>query len=353
MRKEHEKSITMEARVAVVVYAPNPLRTLGKSFVTPAALLAGVLAGSPAHAIANGEAVPDGRYPFAVKITEVGIPTADGGKRDSSCSGGLISPRWIITAAHCFRDIDGNRVSEIFADEVTATVGRADTTGSGGFTIKVVQVKQHGEADVALARLERPVTGITPLRLNRAEPAEGQKARLVGYGFTSRNAAKTPDRARTGRFEVTSVAGTEMGLSGVAPRSNTSPCERDSGGPYFTEAGGVATLIGVVSRGPDCPHTGPDIATRVDAIAPWITSVIKDDVAPRPAKPKPSATRKPSTRATTNAAGAGAQAAPEPSPAAAYSPVVLVAIPVAAVGFVALLLSNTRKRRRGGHRRRR
>ncbi|BAL89519.1 putative trypsin-like serine protease [Actinoplanes missouriensis 431] len=311
-----------------------------------------VVAAAPAEAIANGTSVPDGRYPFAVKLIDNGIPTADGGRRDSSCSGGLVSPHWVLTAGHCFKDADGRRVSRPVAEESLATVGRTDQSGDDGHETEVVEVRQHGEADVALARLDRGITDITPLRLSRARPAAGQKARLVGYGLTTATAKRTPDRLRTGQFRVTGVEQTEMGLSGVSPKRSTSPCERDSGGPYFTEAkDGAAVVVGVVSRGPACPHTGPDIATRVDAIAPWILSIIKSDLAASPSV-KPSKTTKKPAKPGGTPARTTVAAPPAGDPAAlTLPPAALLSVPIVLVVLIGLLTAARGKRRYRGRRR--
>src|SRR3954453_8371861 len=118
-----------------------------------AALVAG--AATPAQAIAHGDDVADGEYSFAVKLIDIGIPTASGGRRNSSCSGGLISPHWGLTAGHCYRDVQKKHVSHTVAKQSLATVGRSDTKGTDGFQAKVVEVRQHPKADVALARLDK------------------------------------------------------------------------------------------------------------------------------------------------------------------------------------------------------
>jgi secreted trypsin-like serine protease len=225
----------------------------------------------PAQAIAYGENARDGAYPFSVLLTMTGLPTADHGTRDSSCSGALIAPRWVVTAGHCFRDAAGRRVSEPVAERTTATIGRTRVNGRGGHVVDVVGVRQSETADVALAELDEAITDVGPLRVGTTPPSPGESVRLTGFGLTA--GAVPASRLQTGRFTIESVGDSLLEASGRAPKDDTSPCPHDSGGPYFREdpkSGPV--LVGVVSTGPSCPHTGPDLSARTDNISDWITA---------------------------------------------------------------------------------
>ncbi|MEV6303308.1 trypsin-like serine protease [Actinoplanes sp. NPDC051861] len=230
----------------------------------------------PAFAIANGEPVPDGKYRFSVKLTMTGIPTSTGGRRNSACSGALVSPWWVITAGHCFRDANGVRVEYPVADLTTATVGRTDLSGTGGHEVKIVAVRQSTTADVSLARLERPIRDIRPIRLARHAPEAGQVLRVTGYGSVTSVSPVPESRLRTGQMKVVSLTDSVVGLSGHAPQADTTPCPYDSGGPFFTESWRSGpTLTALVSNGPSCPHTLVENAARTDNLTSWIKSVIR------------------------------------------------------------------------------
>jgi secreted trypsin-like serine protease len=231
-----------------------------------------------ANAIANGEPVTAGQYRFSVKLTMTGIPTADGGRRNSACSGALISPSWIITAGHCFRDANGVRVDRPVADLTTATIGRADlskTTGPyRGFVRTVVAVRQSPTNDVAVAKLNAPVLAIRPLALPTAAPAVGDVLRLTGYGATSSIDPQPSDILMTGQVTVVGFDATRIGVTGRSPARDTSACPFDSGASYFSEAGDRPVLVSVENTGPDCPHAQIEVTARIDTIVPWIRQAV-------------------------------------------------------------------------------
>ncbi|MFI5937485.1 S1 family peptidase [Actinoplanes sp. NPDC051494] len=231
----------------------------------------------PANAIANGEAVEEGKYAFSTKLTMTGIPVAGGGTRNSACSGALISAQWIITAGHCFRDENGVRVERPVAASTVATVGRTDlATGTGGHDVEIVAVRQSATADVALAKLATPVKDVKPLKLGKRAPEVGDTLRLTGYGSLTSTNPVPATHLQTGQLTVESIQDATLGLKGLAPQADTTPCPYDSGGPFFRESRWRAPeLVAVVSNGPSCPHTEVESPARTDNLARWIKDAIR------------------------------------------------------------------------------
>lgn len=248
-----------------------------RKFLTRLAAVVGLAATSAvlltgqANAVANGQPAAPGTYPFAVKFTMTNIPNPNGTFRNSACSGALVAPDWVITAGHCFHDINRVPVGGPPQYQTTATLGTVNLATAPGATRTVVDVRQSPVNDVALAKLDSPIYDIAPLVVGPSAPKMGEDLTIAGWGATSSDNPMPGTVLNTGVVAVGSVAATTIGVHGVFPSPFTSACLYDSGAPYFQPIGTkLGVLVSIENNGPDCPHNQLETTARTDVIFNWI-----------------------------------------------------------------------------------
>ncbi|MFF0966981.1 S1 family peptidase [Streptomyces sp. NPDC003703] len=235
------------------------------------ALIAGPLAvcAAPASAV-TGTPVTDASFAFTAQVVV--------GDHDRGCSGVLVDTEWLLTAASCFAD---NPASDLTVPagkpktKTTATVGRADLSGTDGAVREIVELVPRADRDVVLARLNRPVTDVAPVALAATAPAAGEELKFAGYGRDTTEWA--PLKLHTGALTVDSADATTATVTG---KDGAAACMGDTGGPVVRTAGGTPQLVALNSRSyqggcfgidPAETRTG-GIGARVDDLASWVAA---------------------------------------------------------------------------------
>ncbi len=235
------------------------------AILVAAAVAAGVAGSVPAQAISGGTPAAAGSYAFVAKVDVEGV---------RSCTGALVAPRWILTAASCFpENVPAGKTAPTGAPvkATTVTVGRTDLSATTGHVAAVTDLIARPERNLVLARLATAVPGVTPVAISAAAPAAGDTIKVAGYGRTATE--WVPDLLHTGQFTVDSVAGNQLNVTG---QGSAAICKGDSGGPAFREVDGVAQLVALnnASWQGGCYESTETrrgaTETRVDDIRAWI-----------------------------------------------------------------------------------
>ncbi|XP_030264304.1 ST14 transmembrane serine protease matriptase a [Sparus aurata] len=233
--------------------------------------------------IVGGQDAEAGEFPWQVSLHVKSIGHV--------CGASLISPKWLVTAAHCVQDDGGLRLSQ--PDKWEAQLGLHVQRNIGSTVQKrtLKQIIAHPnynsftfDNDIALMELSSPVTYsdyIRPICLPAPQHdfPVGSTVWITGWGATREGgfAAKVLQKAQvriinhsTCNDLMKGQLTSRMLCAGVLS-GGVDACQGDSGGPLSSPSGTRMHLAGVVSWGDGCARRNkPGIYTTVTKFRGWI-----------------------------------------------------------------------------------
>ena len=207
------------------------------------------------HEIARGNDVAPGEFPFVVLVVQMLDKVGGSGP---VCTGSLLAPDWVLTAAHCLYEDDETIATPDDITILTGTkLGELERTGA---TQRLILHPEYthsvlGSNDIALIQLEEPlslqtVTVLTSQEESRYAPS-GSTGVAVGWGRTEDGSF--PDiLQKVGvplyRRSECQARGLDQPLGTFcAGTAAEGPRPGDSGGPLLVRVGGEWGQVGTAA----------------------------------------------------------------------------------------------------------
>lgn len=183
----------------------------------------------------------------------------------NECTGTLIAPTLVATAAHCVEELRAGELAFAIGDDAAAP--KQEHVASAVYRHPGYDPDGDARDDFAVLRFSSPFTGVEPIAAScdAVSGLTGKRLQTGGYGETlsdednSRRYWAAVTVQRVGAYDFTTNG---FGSGG---------CYGDSGGPLLAAIGGEVRLIGTLSWGEQCGDV--DHYTRVDSVCAFLKTV--------------------------------------------------------------------------------